>query len=87
MTPKFNNGDRVKDRVTGLEGIITAVTVFLNGCVRCSVQPQTLHEGKPVEASYFDQNDLELVKADAIPSTKPRETGGPQRGEREMGRR
>jgi hypothetical protein len=42
-------GDKVKDRVTGLTGIVIARTDWLNGCIRMTVQPQELKDGKPVD--------------------------------------
>lgn len=87
MNPKFSNGDAVRDRVTGLKGIVTSVTTYFNGCIRYTVQPQEIKDGKPVEGTFFDQGDLELVKAAKIASVAPRETGGPQRGENRMPKR
>lgn len=40
-------GDRVKDEITGLSGIVIAVTQWLNGCVRMQVQPEKLKDGIP----------------------------------------
>lgn len=87
---KFANGDKVKDRISGLQGIVTATTIWLNGCVRYLVQPQGINKekGEPIEGTSFDENDLILVKAAAVknpferiadPQDKP--PGGPQRGE------
>jgi len=71
-------GDKVKDRVTGLEGIVVARTDWLNGCIRMVVQPQLLKDGKPVDTSCFDIEELVLVKADALPpKPEERRTNGP----------
>ena len=79
---KFANGDEVKDKVTGLKGIITATTVWLNGCVRYVVQPQEIKDGKPVDTTGFDEGDLLLVKSLKIKEDNPEKlTGGPPRGE------
>lgn len=81
--PKFQNGDEVKDSVTGLKGIIVVTSVWLNGCIRYSVQPQELKDGKPVEASSFDENELILVKSSKIKDSNPeKKFGGPPRNER-----
>ena len=56
-------GDRVKDPVTGLSGIVVCVTTWLHGCIRLGVQPEKMHEGKPVEPIYLDQSQAVLVKA------------------------
>lgn len=71
-------GDKVKDRVTGLTGIVVARTDWLNGCVRMVVQPQELKDHKPVEASSFDIEELILLEADALaPKPAERATNGP----------
>lgn len=69
-------GDKARDTVTGLTGIVVGPFVFLNGCVQLRVQPQELKDGKPVEATVFDYEQLELVEA---AKTQPKlvATGGP----------
>lgn len=62
----INLGDKVRDRVTYLEGIVVARTEWLNGCIRMTVQPQELKDGEPVKSSGFDIEELELVKANAV---------------------
>lgn len=52
-------GTKVKDRITGFEGIATSRTEFLYGCVRVYVEPESLHDGKPIEGQYFDEQRLE----------------------------
>lgn len=54
-------GDKVKDTVSGMVGIAISRTEFLHGCVRVGVQPQELHEGKPIEAVWIDEPQLDLV--------------------------
>ena len=56
-------GDRVKDQVTGLTGVVVCITEWLHGCIRMGVQPEEHKDGKPAEAVYFDQTQLTLVKA------------------------
>jgi hypothetical protein len=74
-----NLGDKVKDRVTGLTGIAVAKSHYLQGCARIGVQPQELKDGKPVEVSWFDEPQLEVIEAGAIkPETfKSEKPGGP----------
>jgi len=60
-------GDRVKDRITGLVGIVTARTEFLYGCVRIQVQPEKLDKDKKVaETGHFDEAQVEIVKPLAV---------------------
>lgn len=59
-------GDKVKDRISGLTGIATSRTEFLYGCVRVAVQPQELKDGKPVEATYIDEAQLQVLTREAV---------------------
>lgn len=68
-------GDEVKDTITGLTGVVVAITDWLNGCQRIQVQPRELKDGKPVETSGFDVEQVELVTP-AQPVAKVN-TGGP----------
>lgn len=69
-------GDVVRDTITGFEGTAIARTEWLNGCVRFIVQSPTLHEGKPIEAQHFDEEQLELVEEKGI-AMLARATGAP----------
>lgn len=84
-------GDRVKDRVTGFTGIVVARSEYLHGCRRVGVQPEKLEkDGKPPEAAWFDEPQVDLVKAGvhqsfeakaaaaATPARAARAPGGPQ---------
>ena len=42
-------GSKVRDSITGLEGIATARTEYLYGCVRITITPTELKDGKPVD--------------------------------------
>jgi len=55
-------GDLVKDKITGFEGIVVARTEWLYQCVRISVQPQSLHDGKPIDCQTFDEEQLEVLE-------------------------
>ena len=54
----INLGDRVKDRITGFEGIAIAKVIPLNGCVRYEVKPQGLKDGKTIESEWIDEQQL-----------------------------
>lgn len=71
-------GDKVRDRVTGFEGIAVASTTWLNGCERVTVQPAGMNEkGGTFESETFDVTQLEVVEESVI-ATGRRETGGPR---------
>lgn len=73
----INLGDKAKDLVTGFEGICIARTHWLNGCVRCTLQPdKTDKEGKPYEGQTFDEPQLTVVKQGQV-KCGPTDTGGP----------
>lgn len=67
-------GDIVADRITGFRGVVVARTEWLNGCVRVTVQPQELREGKPIESQGFDVEQMEVVGARVV--LPRRDTGG-----------
>jgi hypothetical protein len=55
-------GDEARDTITGLTGIVIGRFEYLNGCVQLRIQPKELKDGKPVESSVFDIEQLELVE-------------------------
>jgi hypothetical protein len=63
-------GSAVRDKITGLEGVATAVTVWLTGCTRYAVQPRKLEKNKLQEAVWFDQDQLTVTGVGV-----PRSTG------------
>ena len=75
---KFNLGDEAKDVITGFTGIITCRTQWLNNCNVYGLQPQKLKDGKPLEKSYFDEPQMELVEKKV--HKESRKTGGPAHG-------
>lgn len=69
---KFDLGDKVRDRITGMEGIVVSRSEHLFGCERYWVDPQELKDGKPVDGRWFDQDSLTLVAAGVITPTRVR---------------
>lgn len=76
-------GSKVRDKVTGFEGIAIGETRWLHGCLRYTVQPQERDkEGKMKDTAAFDEPQLvvlagpEKTKVQATP-TAARKTGGP----------
>lgn len=91
-------GDLVKDRVTGLEGIVTARTQFMNMCDRYTVQPRVKSQGeeKIPNAYHIDVSDLVIVQENAAGlspeerarwGTAPENGGPPEAIEREPAQR
>jgi hypothetical protein len=63
----INLGQTVRDTITGLEGVAIARTEWLYGCIRITIQPRGLHDGKPVESQCFDEAQLVAVEAEKVP--------------------
>jgi hypothetical protein len=74
----IKNGDVVKDKITGLQGVVVSTHDYMYGCRRFSVQPMQLHEGKPVEPSSFDEPQLDLIAEGGMPAKTGLEPGGPR---------
>lgn len=74
-------GSRVKDTITGFEGVAIGRTIWLYGCERICVEPTTLREGKPIEERWFDDQRVELLEEGTprVSRESVSTSGGPQR--------
>lgn len=64
---KFKNGQKVKDILTGLTGVIDMQTILYTGNIQYSIQPQVKEgETSRPDSWYVDEESLELVE-NAIP--------------------
>lgn len=70
---EIENGDKVKCRITGFEGIVTSICEFLGGCTRIGVKSQKLEAGAPIDTQVFDMSDLKIVKSEEIPKEEPKD--------------
>lgn len=59
-------GMRVKDRVTGFEGIVSSVMFDLYGCIQAIVTPVVGADGKVSDSHYFDVNRLEITSTEPV---------------------
>ena len=73
---KVKLGDKVQDTVSGFEGVVIGVTLFLHGCTRMGVQPVVDKDGKLLETQWFDEPQLKRIKAKAA-AVGGRDKGGP----------
>lgn len=69
-------GDKIKDPISGLDGIAFGRADFLYGCIRIAIAPKLDKEGKKRDIEWFDANQLEILKEKVVDSGN-RRTGGP----------
>lgn len=71
-------GDEARCIVTGFKGIVSGRFEWLNGCVRCQLQPRVGKDGKFRESKDFDIEQLEVVRKRKVVIAKKRKPiGGP----------
>ncbi len=67
-------GKRLRDRVTGFEGVAIGATIWLNGCERVVVQPGVDKDGKIPESVSVDGEQLEILgEGPVAPNVRPNE--------------
>jgi hypothetical protein len=64
-------GSRVKDSITGYEGIATARVTYLYGCVHIAVQSPTLKDNVPQRERLFDEQRMEIINRAEREPTEP----------------
>ena len=78
-------GQRVRDKISGYEGVVVARTEWLWGCVRYGVRSEKLDkEGLPLEDKWFDEDEILVLPAEVQEAPRPSAerrvaTGGPAR--------
>lgn len=71
-------GDKVRDTVSGFTGVCVAITDWIHGCKRITIQPPVSKDGKLPELVSFDDGGIEVLKrAKVAVVAKPAPTGGP----------
>jgi len=72
MSESFENvidkylGYRVKDRVTGIEGVVTSVCFDLYGCIQCILHPGLNESGEIRDTNWFDLNRMIIISDDPV---------------------
>lgn len=60
---KVELGSIVKDKITGLQGVVMARTTYLTGCAHLGIQPQKLKtDGTVHEWVWIDETRAEVKK-------------------------
>ena len=54
-------GLRVRERVTGMEGVVTSISFDLYGCIQAILNPGMDKDGKPKDQHYYDVSRLEIL--------------------------
>lgn len=54
-------GMKVRDVITGFEGIVYGRIEYLTGCTQMNVVPPVDKDGKRREAEWFDESRLEVL--------------------------
>ena len=67
-------GNKVKDKVSGIEGIVTGKCEYLNGCVQYCVTTKVGKDNKGA-SPWIDEGQLVVVSRGI--AAKPKPTGGP----------
>ena len=71
-------GDRVKDRISGLTGIVFGVTnLAFSSARRIHVCPESHKDGRPAALFTMDEDQLEIVKIGAVNGFKEPEEAKP----------
>lgn len=78
----FNCGDKVRCKISGFAGVVVCQQQWFNGCKRYHVQPRGKKSTELLDSKVFDEDELEMVHAQHVPSPtveKPqrKSTGGP----------
>jgi hypothetical protein len=74
---KFENGNEVKDSITGFTGVVVARTEWLNGCIRYVVQSRKMGVDKKLIDNTFDEQQLSLLHPPKPVKIKKERPGGP----------
>lgn len=55
-------GKKVKDTISGFEGIVIEEIKYLNGCIQYKIQPRCKEDGKFIGGKWFDVQQLQIFK-------------------------
>lgn len=58
-------GFKVRDKITGFEGVGTALSFDLYGCVQTVITPTAVN-GEMKDARWFDNNRLEIISNERV---------------------
>ena len=71
-------GDRVEDKITGFQGIVTGVAEYISGCRQCAVTPEVTKDNKRDDGCWLDDDRLKILQKSAKTLKDRKRDGGPQ---------
>lgn len=78
MKAKFQNGDLLQDKITGLVGVVMVVAYYSTGCIHYGIQQRKVNEdGTLASWEWLDESRFELVKKNIICCDDGKDPGGP----------
>ena len=63
---EFENGQKVREKITGFEGIITGTCFYLTGCNQYLVTAKVADMSKEPVAMWYDEGRLELMTDEVV---------------------
>lgn len=63
---KWAPGDKLRDKITGLEGIVMVRAHYSTGCVHYGLLQDKLKDSKSLDWEWLDQSRLELVMSEFV---------------------
>ena len=58
---EHENGDILRDKVSGFEGVVMVRAEYSTGCIHYGMQSQEMKDGSPRDWEWMDQSRLESV--------------------------
>lgn len=74
---KIKCGMKVKDKISGFEGIVTTICEHIAGCFRVGVMAGLDKDGKLLDVEYFDEPMLEVIQSKPVAENTNPNSGGP----------
>jgi hypothetical protein len=62
----YEQGDILRDKVTGFTGVVMVRAEYSTGCHHYALASQDLHNGAPQDWHWLDQSRLELKSTAAV---------------------
>jgi hypothetical protein len=59
-------GQRVRDSISGFEGVVTGRAEYISGCHQALVAPTVTAEGAFRNSEWFDEQRLQVLNAPAV---------------------